>query len=108
MNSTKNFIAKLILSSILATGSVSAKAGCVTMDPQPVGAWLVVNNCPYAVIGKFWYDGDKIMTASSPGGFGPIAPGATEGVTPPSFRGTADWHIRSCDYQAWNQGTCKF
>lgn len=84
-------------------------SNCVHMGPISGGSfWQVTNNCGYRVIGKFCYENDKYFNCGtqSPGGFGPISPGRSEGVSSPSSS-PATWRVSYCDYDDWNAGDCR-
>jgi len=83
--------------------------GCVQLEP-PQGSgsfWRAANHCGYSVIGSFCFMDDGLFSCRlhKVGGFGPIRPGGSEGISapPPGVSWRAVW----CDYDAWNRGQCK-
>jgi TPR repeat protein len=87
--------------------AVAMPQGCVLLEPGAGSFWRAVNNCPRPVIGKFCYENDKYFNCGtqSPGGFGPIKPGGSEGISAPTAA-NARWRNSYCDYDAWNRGEC--
>ncbi|MEG3175784.1 hypothetical protein U1872_06050 [Sphingomonas sp. RB3P16] len=100
----------------MAVGQESVRATmvqCVKMAPleKALGLWEVQNNCGYRVIGSFCYDVSSAFACSrhQHGGFGPISPGGREGVSPPATSvARNNYHLKSCKYEEWNSGVCKF
>lgn len=89
---------------ILAVSLPSAPAravtqnNCVTMGPSAGGFWRVTNGCSHTVIGKFCYENDRYNgCGQSPGGFGPLGSGRSEGVSSPTSQ-PAQWRVTYCNY----------
>lgn len=73
------------------------------------GNWEVVNGCPYKVVGKFCYEGDRgiLSCQKKGGGFGPLSAGGREMVTPPENQGAVRWRVENCKYDDWVKGSCR-
>ena len=81
-----------------APARAATQNNCVTMGPSAGSFWRVTNNCSHAVIGKFCYENDQYNNCGqSPGGFGPLGSGQSEGVSSPTSQG-ARWRVTYCNY----------
>lgn len=90
---------------IVAASARPLPNGCATIQRTEMG-FAVINGCGVRIIGSFcWEDAaaNSSCPRRSPGGFGPLAPGAREGIS----SGSGRWRTAACDYDEWNAGRCR-